>query len=218
MGVQPPFIVGVSQRVDVYEQIGERRDAIDQRLFSWLISAGFLPVAVPNILSLSTNNLDSAPGNTLADWLQWIKPQGLVLSGGNDIGQCPERDQTEKYLLEWSKKTVVPLLGICRGLQMIADWSGSKLMKVEGHVRSRHVLNLVGNDKDFPLNVNSYHNWAPETVPVDFEITSRAEDGAIESIRHLFLPWEAWMWHPEREVPFNGIDIERLRKLFCGQH
>jgi putative glutamine amidotransferase len=45
-------------------------------------------------------------------------------------------------------------------------------------------------------------------------VTAQAEDGEIESIKHSALQWEGWMWHPERETPFNPIDIDRLKALF----
>ena len=41
-------IVAVSQRVDVYPDRNERRDALDQRLITFLSVAGFVPVPVPN--------------------------------------------------------------------------------------------------------------------------------------------------------------------------
>ena len=213
-----PFIVGVSQRVDIHDQIGERRDAIDQKLFLWLISAGFLPVQIPNVLSLKSENEPDAinSGNKLSDWLELIKPERIVLSGGNDIGQCPERDGTESQILEWSRENSIPVLGICRGLQMMTTWSGTNLIKTEGHVRTRHPLKLVSNDENFPSEVNSYHNWVPETCPKGFEITAYAEDGSIEALKHTTLPWEAWMWHPERETPFSDRDTNRLRRLFGG--
>ena len=40
------------------------------------------------------------------------------------------------------------------------------------------------------------------------------EHGVIEAIRHATLPWEGWMWHPEREPVLHRQDIERLKALF----
>ena len=218
MKKKSPLIVGVSQRVDIHDETGERRDSIDQKLFLWLMAAGFMPVQIPNAISQNSENEPDAINseNKLRDWLELIKPERILLSGGNDIGQCPERDETESLILEWSRANSIPLLGICRGLQIITTWSGTNLIKTEGHVRTRHTLKFVSNDENFPLEVNSYHNWVPEYCPKGFEITAYAEDGSIEAFKHNTLPWEAWMWHPERETPFNNSDINRLKNLFYG--
>jgi putative glutamine amidotransferase len=142
-----------------------------------------------------------------------VKPTGLVLSGGNDIGECPARDVTERYLLLWAKAKRVPVLGICRGLQMMAVWAGAELVKKDGHVGSRHQL-VVDDQNEWPANVNSYHKWGLATCPNGFKVTAQAADGSIEAIKHLELPWEGWMWHPERETLFSAQDTRRLKELF----
>ena len=40
-----------------------------------------------------------------------------------------------------------------------------------------------------------------------------AEDNSIEAIAHNHMPWEGWMWHPERESRFNSFELERFRSL-----
>jgi N5-(cytidine 5'-diphosphoramidyl)-L-glutamine hydrolase len=103
----------------------------------------------------------------------------------------------------------LPALGICRGMQMMAVWSGVKLSPVTGHVRTRHSLRgEVSGD------VNSFHNLALSDCPPDFVVIARSEDGSIEAIRHTSLLWEGWMWHPEREETFASQDIRRLKMLF----
>ena len=46
-----------------------------------------------------------------------------------------------------------------------------------------------------------------------FQILAKSEDGNLEAMRHKDLPWEAWMWHPEREKVFTRNNQERFRKL-----
>lgn len=200
-------IVAVTQRVDVYPDRNERRDALDQRLCGWLGSAGYLPVPVPNTLDLSSSGEPA-----LRDWLRAIGPGAIVLSGGNDIGDIPERDGTERYLLEHAKQHGLPALGICRGMQMMAVWANGRLVTVGGHVGSRHSLRLT--EPGWPGEVNSYHNLALADCPAGFVVTARAEDGSIEAVRHEHLLWEGWMWHPEREQDFQLQDIQRLKALF----
>lgn len=172
-----------------------------------------LPVAVPNTLSV----VDHTNEPTLENWLQVIQPGALILSGGNDIGEYPERDATERYLLSWAEAKRVPVLGICRGLQMMAVWADADLVKKEGHVGSRHQLVVATRKDEWPANVNSYHNLSLASCPDGFEVAAQAEDGSIEAIKHIELPWEGWMWHPEREVPFSPQDTKRLKRLFNGQ-
>lgn len=213
--VNPSYkiVVGITQRIDSVAGRAELRDALDQRLAQWLVHAGFLPVFVPNTLS----GTDHSSEPTLENWLQTIQPGALILSGGNDIGEYPARDATERYLLSWAEAKRVPVIGVCRGLQMMAVWAGVALVKREGHVGSRHQLVVPTRKDEWPANVNSYHNWGLVSCPDGFEVAAQAEDGSIEAIKHIKLPWEGWMWHPEREVPFSPQDIKRLKRLFSGQ-
>lgn len=205
--------MAITQRIDSVAGRAELRDALDQRLVQWLVHAGFLPVLVPNTLSATGH----PSGQALESWLQVIQPGALILSGGNDIGEYPARDDTERYLLSWAETKRVPVLGICRGLQMMAVWAGVDLVKKEGHVGTRHQLVVHARKDEWPANVNSYHNWGLASCPAGFEVAAKAEDGSIEAITHSKLPWEGWMWHPEREAPFSPQDIKRLKRLFSGQ-
>jgi N5-(cytidine 5'-diphosphoramidyl)-L-glutamine hydrolase len=207
------IVVAITQRIDSVSGRAELRDALDQRLVQWLVHAGFLPVAVPNTLS----DTGQPSEQTLESWLQAIQPDALILSGGNDIGEYPARDATERYLLTWAEARRNPVLGICRGLQMMSVWAGVDLVKQEGHVGTRHQLAITERIDEWPASVNSYHNWGLSSCPDGFEVAARAEDGSIEAIRHTTLPWEGWMWHPERETPFSSQDNQRLKRLFSGQ-
>ena len=191
-------LVAVSQRVDHYPDRNETRDALDQRLAAFVASCGFMPLPVPNFL-----------GDAIRDWLTIVQPMAIVLSGGNDIGQCKERDDTECALLGHAQEHGLPLLGICRGMQMMAHWAGVGLRSVQGHIRTRHQLSgaITGE-------VNSYHGFSLAACPDGFDILAQSEDGEIEAIRHQSLPWEGWMWHPEREAEFASKDIQRLKALF----
>ena len=211
--LDPKLVVGISLRIDSVPGRAELRDALDQRLIRWLAHAGLMPVLVPNTLS----NTDSQREALLDEWLQTLQPGALVLSGGNDIGEFPVRDATERYLLSWAEAKQIPVLGICRGLQMMAVWAGVGLVERVGHVGSRHRLVVSNGSAEWPADVNSYHNWGLDSCPGGFEIAAQAEDGSIEAIRHIALPWEGWMWHPEREAPFSLHDSLRLKRLFVGQ-
>lgn len=212
------IIVAITQRVDVVAGRCESRDAVDQRLPNWLASSGFVPVCVPNGLCSSDASCKTVSDCTMLElWLQSVRPNAMLLSGGNDIGEFPQRDATEAYLLSWAEKNRIPVLGICRGMQMIAVWAGVKLHRVGGHVRTRHQLTSATGVGTLPEEVNSFHDWAIADCPKHFKVMAHAEDGQIEAIRHRDLPWEGWMWHPERETTINPVDTERMQRLFSGR-
>ncbi|UCV06667.1 gamma-glutamyl-gamma-aminobutyrate hydrolase family protein [Dechloromonas denitrificans] len=203
----------VTQRVDPVSGRVEIRDALDQRLVEWLSAAGFLSFPMPNAL------LGATGADGVAEWLRVLQPDILVLSGGNDVGEQPARDATERHLLSWAQERRLPALGICRGMQMMAVWAGGTLGRVSGHVGVRHQLKLREEKQrsDWPEVVNSYHNWGVGNIPRGFVPQAWAEDGSVEAMRHKTLPWEAWMWHPEREEPFNNADVNRIERLLDGK-
>ena len=200
--------VAVSQQVDAYPDRNERRDALDQRVIQFLLVAGYIPVPVPNGLCLNTSE-GVLKRDAFDTWADRIQPQTVLLSGGNDIGICHERDIIEDWLLDYAEQHHCPVLGICRGMQMIGRWAGTELKPVAGHVRTRHVLT-----GEISGEVNSYHNYALCDCPDDYVVSAYSEDGIIEAISHSYLSWEGWMWHPEREHSFRKKDIQRLQSLF----
>ena len=198
------MVVLVTQRIDLIGDYGEYRDALDQRFTIWLAEVGFTPVPVPNTLTRAQLN----------SWIEKIGPGALLLSGGNDLGQYPDRDRTEGDLLDWAENHRIPVLGICRGMQFMIKWSGGELVEVTHHVGIRHSLEKIMDQEILPDEVNSYHNWGLRDCPSQFRVMARTEDGVIEAIRHDSLPWEGWMWHPERENPFIKEDLDRIKQLF----
>jgi N5-(cytidine 5'-diphosphoramidyl)-L-glutamine hydrolase len=193
--------IGVTMRVLEAQGYHEPRDALAQ---NW---SSFIGTALPDATWLPLPNLGAGAIRVYCE--KWAINR-LILTGGEDIGTSAVRDETERDLLAWAKERSVPVLGVCRGMQMMATCSGAALKPVEGHVRTRHVL-----QGDFMHEVNSFHNYGLAECPHGFRVTAIAEDGGIEAIRHTGLAWEGWMWHPERETPAQPADIDQLRKLFA---
>jgi putative glutamine amidotransferase len=206
------IVVGITQRVDKVESYDEWRDALDQRLIDWVTQSGFVPVPIPNSLIDIDSSNNRQPN--MDDWLRTVKIDAILLSGGNDIGNVKQRDLTEKYLLSWAEKNKKPVLGVCRGMQMMGVYAGGELVRVDGHVGIHHLLQSK-NSSGLPLpkHVNSYHNLMLKECPDTFQILAKSEDGCIEAIKHKTLPWEGWMWHPERESIFSDIDQIRFKSL-----
>lgn len=187
----------------------ERRDALDQRVALWILEAGFLPVAVPNIL----------PGRgAIARWLDAVSPAAVVLSGGNDLNDAPERDRLEQSLLRFCEDNRLPVLGLCRGMQIMAAYAGGSLKRLDGHRRCRHRLTTMAPlPVEWPGEVNSFHAWGITDCPRGYTVLARLDtDESIEAMRHQSLPWEGWMWHPEREPEFSQNDLLRARTLLDG--
>ena len=191
-----------TQRVEVIESYGERRDCADQRIADFLLRCGYIPVPLPNNVQAAQKILET------------IQPCGIALTGGNSLvkygGNAPERDETDRMLIETACEKKLALYGFCRGMQSVLDFFGEDLVNVQGHVAVHHKVDGAINRE-----VNSYHNQACLSIKtVDLEILGKSEDGVIEAVRHRKLPIVATMWHPERETPFTLADIQFVQNLF----
>lgn len=192
--------VAVTQRVDLIGEHRERRDSLDQRWATFLERCGVLPVLVPN-------SFGGAEALTLSC-------AGLLLTGGNSLvrhgGDAPERDSTETGLLNRFIRNRMPILGVCRGMQLIQERFGVPLRRVPGHVRRSHRISLEGKSRI----VNSYHDWGSSETVEPLEVLCRAKDGVVESLRHRELPVMGIMWHPERSQTFSPHDIRLFKSHF----
>ena len=63
-----------------------------------------------------------------------------LLTGGEDPGTSPPRDDTERALLDWAIGDRLPVFGVCRGLQFVQRYFGGELVACdrERHVARRH--------------------------------------------------------------------------------
>jgi N5-(cytidine 5'-diphosphoramidyl)-L-glutamine hydrolase len=194
--------VAVTQRVSVVPGYGERRDCLDQAWVKFLAACGLLPVLLPNVTEIAIALCEKA-GIT-----------GLVLTGGNDLaslgGDAPERDVVENALLDLADSQGLPVLAVCRGMQLIQQRFAIPLGRVEGHVTPRQVIRVDGE----PREVNSYHHFAALDSRPPLEVWAVGDDGVVKGIRHVARRITGIMWHPERCAPFSSIDVALFRKVF----
>jgi len=203
----------VTQRVDIIKEYGERRDAIDQRWIDLLLECNLFPIFIPN-------NIEFVKSFILTE-----KFDGLLLTGGNDLvkygGNSPERDEVERTLLEHFIKYKLPILGICRGMQLIQDYFGIKLKPISGHVATRHKL-MVNPFSQYSEelkalgSVNTFHHFATKSTVKELIVGARTSKNIIMQIEHKNLPIYGQMWHSEREFPFVDAELNLFRKIFCS--
>lgn len=132
----------------------------------------------------------------------------LVLSGGETLGTNLSRDVFELDLLKEAERAGVPVLGICRGMQIMMSSQGIELEALDSHSGTRH--QITG---EFSGEVNSFHNFGVKVDPVGFDAISHAEDHSVEAIRHKTNPWLGIMWHPEREATVNKEHAAKIMKI-----
>lgn len=208
--------IGVTQRVEVLPSRSERRDSLDQRWTLLLNAIGMVCLPLPNFPVGARRLLDT------------LAIDGLLLSGGNNVGlhaqmadAAPERDDFEKTALDWMLQRGGPVLGICRGMQMMNYYLGGRLSPVRGHAGCRHPVTAAKPDAAWAVlrDVNSFHEFgiAAADLAADLEPLAFAADGLVEAARHRALPWYGVMWHPERELPFNDADLNLVRRVMKGE-
>jgi len=146
---------------------------------------------------------------------------GLLLPGGGDLDPAAygrentasreidaARDARELAAAAACFAAGKPVLGVCRGAQVLcAALGGALLQDIPGHEalpdgadrlhRTEASGLLAALYGPAPL-VNSCHHQAAEAAPPGCRVLQRAEDGVIEAFAHDRLPVLAVQWHPER--------------------
>lgn len=205
-------LIGLSHRVDFIESYGERRDSIDQSWYKFVTSLGAVPLPLPNLLDESTTFL-----------LNRLKLNAIILTGGNSLSNldpqardaAPERDEVEIKLIEYAIENKIPLIGVCRGMQIINQYLGGGLTKINGHVAVRHQIISEDSTYRLPKNVNSFHNWTIPSNGLAQPLIALAKDevGNIEAYRSKEHKILGITWHPEREQPFLVSDIQLIKSI-----
>ncbi|MDD2637708.1 MAG: GMP synthase subunit A [Methanothrix sp.] len=134
-----------------------------------------------------------------------IEADGLILGGGPTLeraGNCSE------YLT----KLEMPILGICLGLQVMAETFGGKVEKgAVGGYAEVDVEVLEEDDilKGLPPRIKTWASHADQVVrlPPEFRVLARSEVCEIEAMRHETRPLYGVQWHPEVVHTEGGIQL-----------
>jgi putative glutamine amidotransferase len=135
--------------------------------------------------------------------------EALVLTGGGDVGADPARDRNELTLLAAARRTGLPTLGICRGLQLMAIETGGRLVEELGDDHliwppGTHDLQTVPGSLAAALvpgrRVGSLHHQAVATHDDRWRCTAIGPGGVVEALEWADpTAWPALgvQWHPE---------------------
>ena len=193
--------------------------------------AGGLPILIPTLLNEEIEN-----------YLDLI--DGLILSGGEDIDPifygeepilqlgelCPERDPFEIKLFKRALERKIPILGICRGFQIINVALGGTLyqdIKVQqgsdfNHLNLMYPVDTLDHEvvlskesklyqimKAERLMVNSLHHQAIYKVGENLKVVGISTDHIIEALEYEGEPFVLGVqWHPEDLVAKDGYFLE----------
>ena len=145
---------------------------------------------------------------------------GLLLAGGGDLAPAwygarnegshnidTERDLSELYCTLDFARCRKPILGICRGIQVLAVAFGGGLEQDIPHhtgtatadrLHPTRAIGLLAELYGAHPVVNSWHHQSVRTIGGHFALQQWAEDGTVEGICHRKLPILGLQWHPER--------------------
>lgn len=199
---------------------GRERIALNANYVRALMAAGLTPLLVPPLL-------DADRAGAVLDAVA-----GLVLTGGEDVHPSmyratpharleatdQARDTIELALYRAARQRSLPVLAICRGIQLVNVAEGGTLYQDlpsehpstvnHANAAGRHALRvesgtLLHRTVGDPASVNSRHHQAVKELAPGVRAVAWAEDGVIEGVE-LKDAGTGWLlavqWHPEDDV------------------
>ena len=188
-------IIGITTFLKPYEtELGVRHEEVlDRSYIDMVTDAGAVPLLLP---TLSPADASQAISNI----------DGIILSGGEDDSA---RDAFEARIVVIARDNRIPLLGVCRGIQILNVALGGTLRTdVSGHclddggMRIQQISVAVGTESakivgSSDARVACWHHYAVGNIAPNLRVTGQADDGVVEILEHTNLPIIGVQWHPE---------------------
>jgi len=142
--------------------------------------------------------------------IEKLAPKRIVISPG------PGRPEKAGICVEIIRAFAgkIPILGVCLGHQAIAFAFGGKIVPAKKLMHGKtsqitHDRKTIFQSLKNPFTATRYHSLAVEekSLPKDFEVSARAEDGEIMGIRHKEFPLEGVQFHPESILTEEGKNL-----------
>ncbi|WP_456415828.1 gamma-glutamyl-gamma-aminobutyrate hydrolase family protein [Thiolapillus sp.] len=208
--------IGLTMRYTSAPDYEEDRDAIAR---DW---PRFLREHLPELQWLLLPNL---PGEEMLEYIRQWALDGFILTGGGDTGTDRMRNYAEQAILDHAIANNKPVLGVCRGFQLIQQYLGGILTPCnpDRHLSVCHeVFFTPAAEALHPdctqTRVNSYHklgvkneNLAPPLQP----LATTGEE--VECYITEQPPLMGMLWHPERHGGDPELDSHLIRNFFCGK-
>ena len=206
--------IALSQRLLLNENYFEIRESLDIKWGGLFKKLNFLPIILPIEFEYKK-------------YFNSFKIDGIILTGGNDLSKVNsnnlslKRDEFEKKIIQYAINENIPLLGMCRGMQIIADYFGAKFKKVKNQVAIRHKLEINEKSKYFKQlkkisTVNSFHDYAIDVLPKNLIVSATNKKGMIKAIEHDKYRIFGQNWHSERENIFDKNQINLIKNFFSN--
>ncbi len=184
---------------------------MDIRWASFLERCGILPILIPSHA-------------TVEHYFERFSPDGVLLTGGEDLACVVDspisrwRDRFEEEVVAQALRRELPVLGVCRGLQLLGWRFGMALEPVQGHVKTVHRIEVYSETRYLEgfngLEVNSYHGVAPVGEGEELVVAARSSEGHVEALEHKRHALLGIMWHPERYEEARPQDVALISSFF----